>query len=167
LAVNTFLSSVSYANGTVLPDWHSQYPSGTATYTESGYLSVIITANDTTEADVRPKDLFLPANPKDSDERWALVGKHSLAFSGPFTLDVHHAYGNNWSGVLNSGPFIAATLPSSVGASGSSNYSFHEEGRTLRLLIDLGGGAIRDAWFKKLPKHKCLFRQRIPDALCT
>jgi hypothetical protein len=167
LAVNTFLSSVSYANGTVLPDWHSQYPSGTATYTESGYLSVIITANDTTEADVRPKDLFLPANPKDSDERWALVGKHSLAFSGPFTLDVHHAYGNNWSGVLNSEPFIAATLPSSVGASGSSNYSFHEEGRTLRLLIDLGGGAIRDAWFKKLPKHKCLFRQRIPDALCT
>lgn len=167
MAVNTFLSSVSYANGTVLPDWHSQYPSGTATYTESGYLSVIITADETTEADVRPKDLFLPANPKDSDERWALVGKHSLAFSGPFTLDVHHAYENNWSGVLNSGPFIAATLPSSVGASGSSNYSFHKEGRTLRLLIDLGGGAIRDAWFKKLPKHKCLFRQRIPDALCT
>ena len=124
------------------------------TYTESGYLTVIITANDTTEADVQPKDLFLPANPEDSDERWALVGKHSLAFGGPFTLDVHHSYGDNWSGVLNSGPFIAATLPSSVGVSGSSNYSIHEDGQTLRLLIDLGGGAIRDAWFKKLPKHE-------------
>ena len=49
---------------------------------------------------------------------------------------------------------IKVTLPSSVGVSGSSNYSIHEDGQTLRLLIDLGGGAIRDARFKKLPKHE-------------
>ncbi|KAH8699426.1 hypothetical protein GQ44DRAFT_718148 [Phaeosphaeriaceae sp. PMI808] len=123
-------------------------------YTESGYITVILTANDTTQSEVRPKELTLPAKPGDSDAHWALVGKYSFAFGGPFTLDVHRAYGNDWSGVLTTGPFTTATLPSSIGLSGPSNYSFHEKGRTLHLLSDLEGGGVRDLWFKKLPERE-------------
>ncbi|KAF2993700.1 hypothetical protein E8E13_002472 [Curvularia kusanoi] len=149
-----FLNTTDYAaNGTILPDWHSRYPSGLTEYTESGYITVILTANDTTESEKRPKDLTLPAKPGDSDVRWALIGKYSLAFGGPFTLDVRRAYGNDWSGVLTTGPFTTATLPSYIGLSSSSNYSFHEKGRTLHLLSDLEGGGIRDLWFEKLPER--------------
>ncbi|KAF9878800.1 hypothetical protein CkaCkLH20_03700 [Colletotrichum karsti] len=65
--------------GEIIPEWHSPYPSGGAVWTSSGHLSFIVTSNDTTEADVRPKELSLPAKPTDPDSRWALVGQHSLA----------------------------------------------------------------------------------------
>ena len=83
----SFLIFGTYVNEIRLPIWHSQYPSEMDTYTKSGYLIVIITGKDTTEADVRPKKLLLPANLGDSDERCALVGKHSSAFGRLFTLD--------------------------------------------------------------------------------
>jgi hypothetical protein len=123
-------------------------------YTESGYLTVVLTSNDTTEADMRPKELTLPAQLGESDARSALVAKHSLAFGRPFTLEVHDAHEDDWNSVLNSGPFITATLPSYIGGSTFSNYSFHEKGRTLRLLSDLPGGDTRDLWFGKLLKHR-------------
>jgi hypothetical protein len=127
-------------------------------YTESGYVTVILTANDTTQSELRPKELTLPANPEDLDARWALVAKHSLAFGGPFTLDVHRANGNDWSGVLTTGPFTTATLPSYIGLSGPSNYSFHENGQTLHLLSHNQGGGVRDLWFNKLPKREVFVR---------
>jgi hypothetical protein len=133
-------------DGSILPDWHSPYPSGMIEYTHSGYVMVIITANDTTEAEKRPKELTLPAKPTDSDSRWALVGKYSLAFGGPFNIDEERS-------ILKTGPFTTATLPSYIGQEHTSNYSFHENGQVLHSVVELGGGNHFDNWYKKLPIH--------------
>ncbi|KAH9905672.1 hypothetical protein F4778DRAFT_727100 [Xylariomycetidae sp. FL2044] len=75
--------------GLNLPEWHSIYPSGISVCTASGYNAFILTANDTTEHDLRPLDPMLPAaddNYDDDDRTWALVARHSLATGGPFKL---------------------------------------------------------------------------------
>lgn len=121
-------------------------------YTPSGYLSVILTANDKTEPDKRPKELTLPAKSTDSDAQWALVAKYSLAFAGPFQIEDEGCCDNiNPCGVLIAGPFTTATLPSYIGLSLSNNYTFYENGQVLHLLGGVGGGYVQDLWFTKLP----------------
>ena len=138
--------SSSGPDGNILPDWHSPYPSGMVEYTPSGYHTVIITANDTTEAEKRPKELTLPAKVTDPDSRWALVGKYSLAFGGPFNVDDEES-------ILTTGPYTTATLPSYIGQEHTRNYSFHENGQVLHSTLELGGGYRFENWYKKLPAH--------------
>ncbi|KAK6828441.1 hypothetical protein PG987_011782 [Apiospora arundinis] len=74
------------ATGAPVPDWHSEYPSGISVYSATQYNSFIITANDTTQPEFRPKNLTLPAKPSDPIAEWAIVAQHSLAAGGPFVL---------------------------------------------------------------------------------
>ncbi|KAI0906368.1 hypothetical protein F4823DRAFT_607589, partial [Ustulina deusta] len=91
-AFNCFIGAWGIINGSntttgdPIPQWHSIYPSGISLYTKAGYHNLIITANDNTQADIRPRELSLPARPTDLDSRWAMVGKYSLAAAGPFKL---------------------------------------------------------------------------------
>ncbi|KAK7981535.1 hypothetical protein PG996_009239 [Apiospora saccharicola] len=73
-------------SGALIPEWHSMYPSGISVYSETRYNSFIITANDTTQPEYRPKNLTLPAKPTDPVAEWAIVAQHSLAAGGPFVL---------------------------------------------------------------------------------
>ncbi|KAF6810890.1 hypothetical protein CPLU01_15218 [Colletotrichum plurivorum] len=93
-ALQCFIGGWGYLNATLentntgelIPEWHSIYPSGGSVYAASGQISFIITANDTTQAEFRPKDVSLPAKPTDSNNTWALVAQHSLGVYGNFRL---------------------------------------------------------------------------------
>ncbi|RWA10076.1 hypothetical protein EKO27_g5024 [Xylaria grammica] len=69
--LNATLTNIT--TGDPVPQWHSVYPSGISLYTQSGYNNFIITANDTTQPEVRPRELSLPAQLTDPASRWALT----------------------------------------------------------------------------------------------
>ncbi|KAH9203725.1 hypothetical protein DL95DRAFT_138614 [Leptodontidium sp. 2 PMI_412] len=106
---------VNTTTGGLLPDSHNSYPSGMSLFTLNGYSALIVTANDATEPEKRPKELSLPASPSDPDSRWALVGKYSIAGGGPFHLsNITSGSRNDREGLAGTvtGTFLAATLPS-------------------------------------------------------
>ncbi|KAK7928269.1 hypothetical protein PG985_005267 [Apiospora marii] len=82
--INATLTNTT--SGVPVPDWHSNYPSGISVYSPSAYNSFIITANDTTQPQYRPKTVTLPARPTDPEAAWATIAQHSLAAGGPFEL---------------------------------------------------------------------------------
>jgi hypothetical protein len=122
--------------------------------TPAGYNAFIITANDTTEPEKRPKELHLPASQSDPDSRWALVGKYSLAAGGPVHLsnviegDREHETGP--SGLLISS-FQTSTLPSWVGTELTNTFQFYDDCR-IHVLKATFGDVVQTVWFYRLPE---------------
>ncbi|WYZ43359.1 hypothetical protein EsH8_VI_001058 [Colletotrichum jinshuiense] len=166
------------ATGELIPEWHSIYPSGISVYSASGYISFIITANDTTQTDVRPREVTLPAQPGDSNDTWALVAQHSLGVGGTYSLSnitcdggkgkggkynqawkdwVNKGKGWGW-GASSAGPSglltvnsTTATLPSYVGGQLVNTFEFTEDCSKHVLVADFGG-AYQTVWFYRLPQ---------------
>jgi hypothetical protein len=101
-------------------------------------MSATITA---TEPSLRPANLTFPFSPTDSDAEWALVGKHSIGYAGPFRVnpDVESSV---HEGQLFHGPLVVANVPSWVGSEQRRNFSVvREEGETwLRIGSERGEG---------------------------
>jgi hypothetical protein len=75
------LTYPSTLNNIPIPDAaYGIAPVGILTYSRTGYMSATITA---TEPAFRP-NLTFPFQPTDADADWALVGKHSIGYAGPF-----------------------------------------------------------------------------------
>ncbi|GAP91793.1 hypothetical protein SAMD00023353_6700540 [Rosellinia necatrix] len=85
--INTTLTNET--TGEIIPQWHGNYPNGITIYTKWKQTSFLITANDRTHPELRPGELELPAGPTDSDARWALIGKNTLAAGGSYLLSRH------------------------------------------------------------------------------
>jgi len=115
-------------------------------YTSDGFMSAVLTA---TAADLRPMDLTLPAEANQTDAEWALVGRHTLAYSGPFYFDqtIKH---NETVGQVVHGPLITSTLPSFVGSLQHREFSFSDDFETLHLVGNLGGGVVDSLYWRKL-----------------
>ncbi|KAK1561594.1 uncharacterized protein LY79DRAFT_574059 [Colletotrichum navitas] len=156
--------------GELIPEWHSIYPSGGSVYAPSGHISFVITANDTTQADVRPKTVTLPAKPTDSDHDWALVAQHSLGVFGNYRFskvtcdggnDKYGDKGNKGKGGnLKKGPsgvltvdVTSATLPSYVGLELVNTFEFTNDCSKHVLKTDFGGGLVQTVWFYRLPQE--------------
>lgn len=118
-------------------------------YTSSGFMSAILT---TTDPSLRPQDLTLPAQANQSDAEWADVGKHTLAYSGPFYFNqtVPH---NETSGLVVHGPLITSTLPAFVGSLQRREFEFSDEFQTLHLTGNLGNGIVDSLFWKKLSRE--------------
>ncbi|KAL0944793.1 uncharacterized protein CTRU02_202680 [Colletotrichum truncatum] len=157
--------------GELIPEWHSIYPSGGSVYSPSGHISFVITANDTTQTDVRPKQVSLPAKPTDPDHLWALVAQHSLGVFGNYRFsDVNCDGGNGkkcnkgkgWYGQgkdCKNGPsgvltvdVTSATLPSYVGLQLVNTFEFTDDCNKHVLKADFGGGLVQTVWFYRLPQ---------------
>ncbi|KAK8128626.1 hypothetical protein PG984_009734 [Apiospora sp. TS-2023a] len=173
--INATLTNTT--SGALLPQWHSMYPSGITVYSETRYNSFIITANDTTQPEYRPKNLTLPAKPTDPIAEWAIVAQHSLAAGGPFVLaNVTGGYGygggkggdhdkkegehhdhRRYSGAV--GPsgvmhnhFTTATLPSWVDLDLSSDFEFFDD-CNVHVLRTYFGDVVQTVFFDRLPAH--------------
>ncbi|KAH6716340.1 hypothetical protein BKA61DRAFT_341809 [Leptodontidium sp. MPI-SDFR-AT-0119] len=149
-----FLNStlVNTTTGELLPDWHSP-PSGMSLWTPNGYNALIVTANDTTEPEKRPIELTQPASPSDSDSRWALVGKYSIAGGGPFHLsNVTDGCSKDREGPAGTvtGTFLTATLPSRIGPY-TFTFKFYDHCKVWNLRQRVGDDKLRVAWYYKLP----------------
>jgi len=127
-----------------------------ATYTPDGYHSFIITANDTTQPEDRPKQLNLPASPSEPVYLWAIVAQHSLAAGGSFHLsNVTNGTGEEQTGP--SGVLIVntrtATLPSWVGIEVINEFKFYDECK-MHYLKSSFGDELQTVYFYKLPENR-------------
>lgn len=85
LVKNTTLTRrISTYNGEPIPDvTYGAAPMGLLTYTPTGWMSA---TNAATEKNLRPEHLTFPYLDGQSDADWALIGKHTLAYAGPFSI---------------------------------------------------------------------------------
>ncbi|CAI6333183.1 unnamed protein product [Periconia digitata] len=145
----TLLNTSSTLNGTAVPDLaYGEAPIGLITYTAAGYMSATLAA---TEPDLRPANLTFPFQASDPDSLWALVGKHSLAYAGPFRVsDAIPA--NETHGQIFHGPLVVANVPAWVGSSQRRNYSVIDEGgeRYLRIESRRDAGNEGVLWWRKV-----------------
>jgi hypothetical protein len=135
-------------NNVPIPDAaYGAAPVGILTYSKSGFMSATVTA---TEPAFRP-NLTFPYQDSDSDADWALVGKHSLGYAGPFSVN-EALPANKTSGQLFHGPLIVANVPTWVGSQQKRNYTIVREGADtlLRIGSDRGGGYRGVLWWKRL-----------------
>lgn len=135
-------------NNLPIPDAaYGAAPVGILTYSASGYMSATITA---TEPSLRP-NLTFPFQASDPDSAWALIGKHSVGYAGPFSVNTALP-ANATSGQLFHGPLVAANVPSWVGTQQKRNYTVVREGGTTWLKIgsERGGGYRGVLWWKRV-----------------
>lgn len=92
-------------------------------------------------------DTNLPSLPGPDDE-WALIGKHTMAYAGPW--HVSQTTEDKEVGQLTHGPTWVAWLPSWVGRTLVKDYKLYDEGATLRFLYKTSDGNNGDMFFRKL-----------------
>lgn len=138
----------STLNNVPIPDAaYGEAPVGILTYSRSGYMSATITA---TEPGLRP-NLTFPFQPTDADADWALVGKHSIGYAGPFRVN-EALPASRTEGQVFHGPLVVANVPTWVGTEQRRNYTVVREGRDtlLRIGSERGGGYRGVLWWKRV-----------------
>jgi hypothetical protein len=110
-------------------------------------MSATITA---TEPYLRP-NLTFPFQTSDLDSDWALVGKHSIGYAGPFRVNTALP-ANKTSGQIFHGPLTVANVPTWVNTEQRRNYTVVEEGgsKYLRIGSERGGGYRGVLWWKRV-----------------
>jgi hypothetical protein len=146
------VNTSSSRNGEPIPDLpYGKAPVGLLIYTESGFMSATITA---TEPEFRP-NLTFPYQPNDSDADWALVGKHSIGYAGPYSVN-NELPATETEGQIFHGPLTVANVPSWEGQRGKRNYTIvdvEEKGekvRYLRIGSERGNGYRGILWWKRV-----------------
>ncbi|TQN75271.1 hypothetical protein CSHISOI_00156, partial [Colletotrichum shisoi] len=92
---------------------HGVYPFGISVYSPPGRISFVTTADDTTQADFRPRETTLPNNLGDSNDRWSLAAQHSLGVGG--TTGGSQSAANGAPSGVSTVSMTTAKLPSDVG----------------------------------------------------
>ncbi|KAM0276709.1 hypothetical protein ACHAQH_006477 [Verticillium albo-atrum] len=143
----SLLNTSSTLNGVAIPDQaYGENPIGIITYSRSGYMSATIAA---TEPELRPQNLTFPFTADQSDADWALVGKHGVAYAGPYEIsDAIPATAT--SGQIFHGPLTVANVPRWVGTRQTRNYTIHEDGRLLHISSQRDGGYRGELWWERL-----------------
>lgn len=123
---------ISTRNGLSCPDPSvGDNPVGTLFYTPSGYVSANLASADPA---LRPNLTYPdPANDTSNIPEWALVGKHTIAYAGPFTVIKARRNRHVWEGQLMHGPFIVANQPSWMGIKVYRNFTLYREADVLKI----------------------------------
>lgn len=127
----SLINTTSARDGEPIPDEaYGEQPVGIITYSKSGWMSATITAS---EPELRP-NLTFPFLPEHDDADWALVGKHSIGYAGPFTISRDIA-ANTTHGQIFHGPLTVANVPTWVNSLQRRNYTVYStpEGKLLHI----------------------------------
>lgn len=127
----SLINTTSARDGEPIPDEaYGENPVGIITYSKSGWMSATITA---TEPELRP-NLTFPFLPEHDDADWALVGKHSIGYAGPFTVS-RDIPANTTHGQIFHGPLTVANVPTWVKSLQRRNYTVYNtpEGKLLHI----------------------------------
>ncbi|KAI4953672.1 hypothetical protein J4E91_002520 [Alternaria rosae] len=148
----SLVNTSSSRNGEPIPDLpYGKAPVGLLIYTESGFMSATITA---TEPEFRP-NLTFPYQPNDSDADWALVGKHSIGYAGPYSVN-EELPATETEGQIFHGPLTVANVPTWAGQKAKRNYTIveveenGEEVKYLKIGSERGNGYRGILWWKKV-----------------
>ncbi|KAF1995066.1 hypothetical protein P154DRAFT_581202 [Amniculicola lignicola CBS 123094] len=110
-------------------DINNQYPEDARLfYTRTGYVSAHILQ---TNPAWRPPHLDINKPDIGSDADWALLGKHNLAYSGPFDMTVLN--GSEYDDGILTHHLDVANVPSLVGRRFVRNFTVMDGGKVLRL----------------------------------
>ncbi|KAH6643026.1 Lipocalin-like domain-containing protein [Boeremia exigua] len=142
------VNTSSTQNNIPIPDAaYGTAPVGLLTYTRAGYMSATITA---TEPQLRP-NLTFPFQPADAEADWALVGKHSIGYAGPFRVNTALP-ASKTEGQVFHGPLTVANVPTWVGTEQRRNYTVVVEGGEtyLRIGSERGGGFRGVLWWRRI-----------------
>ncbi|EOA91288.1 hypothetical protein ACJQWK_03769 [Exserohilum turcicum] len=146
------VNTSSTQNNVPIPDaTYGEHPVGILIYTASGHMSATLTA---TEKDLRPPVQF-PFRPNETDAEWALVGKHSIGYAGPFRINPA-VPATETDGQLFHGPLTVANVPTMVGQEHRRNYTVverEEDGAIVKYLkigSERGGGFRGVLWWKRI-----------------
>lgn len=143
----TLLNTSTTLNGVPVPDEaYGANPSGILIYTAAGHVSATITSTDPED---RPAGLTFPPNAAQSDNDWATVAKHLIAYAGPVTIS-EAIPPTETSGQLFHGPLTVAHVPSWVGVMHTRNYTTFENGTLLRINSKRDGGNEGELWWKRI-----------------
>ncbi|KAK5658009.1 hypothetical protein OQA88_2563 [Cercophora sp. LCS_1] len=155
--INFLAGTYAFLNNTQLRDgvqvatpWGSN-PSGLLTYTRYGYMLAVINSND---PEVRPANLTWPPKDTDSVEDWALVGRTSLSYAGPFSLNTSVPL-TKYSGQIIHGPLATASVPYLFGQAQRRNYTVIEQDGAVYLSISVittQPGVRSELWWKRIVK---------------
>ena len=131
------LNTSSTLNGVPIEDEaYGANPVGIITYSRSGFMSATLASTDPED---RPANLTFPPQAGQSDESWAIVAKHTLAYAGPFEVS-DRIPATTTSGQIFHGPLTVANVPSWIGARQERNYTFHDDGNLLKIVSKRDGG---------------------------
>jgi hypothetical protein len=146
------VNTSSTHNNEPIPDaTYGEHPVGMLIYTATGFMSATLTA---TEKEFRPPVPF-PFSPNDTDADWALVGKHSIGYAGPFRINPDIP-ATATDGQLFHGPLTVANVPTMVGQEHRRNYTVverEEDGKVVKYLkigSERGGGFRGVLWWRRL-----------------
>ncbi|KAI1376550.1 Lipocalin-like domain-containing protein [Hypoxylon crocopeplum] len=137
-----------YDNGTISDKEDptlGRNPVGMLTYDSAGYMSANFMSSRT---DDRPADIDTAKPEYGSDAEWALIGKHILAYAGPWYVSV--TTDDVETGQITHGPTDIAWLPTWVGIELWKNYTLFEDGKTMRFISKTQNGLLSDMYFKRL-----------------
>ncbi|KAK8115665.1 hypothetical protein PG984_012167 [Apiospora sp. TS-2023a] len=156
---------VNTTSGDIIPNtWDYPVPSGASLFTPNGYAALLVTANDTTRPDLRPKFLNQNDLASGNDTEWAKIGKYSIAGAGPYRLSNastveaggdkgEEEYEFEGPQGTQTGNFFTSTLPSREGPY-EFTFKFYKSCRVWNLHQPIGGGLERVVWYEKLPDQQ-------------
>lgn len=120
-------------------------------YLPTGFMSACLTSTD---PDNRPEGLTLPYQANQSDAEWAEIGRHSLAYAGPFDLNVssYEEATGSMTGQITHGPLYTSTLPSYQGTYLPRQFEFANNYTQLTLTSDIGNGLVDHLVWKRFAR---------------
>ncbi|KAK1977802.1 Lipocalin-like domain-containing protein [Colletotrichum cereale] len=143
----TLLNTSATRDGVPVDDLtYGSAPVGILTYSKTGFMSATLTS---TNPDHRPASLTFPFEESQSDAEWALVGKHSIGYAGPFSIS-GDVLASATNGQVFHGPLTVANIPSMVAAVHRRNYTTFENGTLLRITSQRDGSNRGELWWKRL-----------------
>ncbi|KAK3998189.1 hypothetical protein QBC44DRAFT_805 [Cladorrhinum sp. PSN332] len=124
--------------------WWGTGIDGVISYSPTGWVTTTMRSNDPT---LLPQNLAYPPQEGQLDSDWAMIGRSSLAYAGPYTVNVT----SKTTGSIAHGPLIAGSIPSTMGNVLVRNYTIVKiEGETFIELSFITGTALNVLWWRQL-----------------
>ncbi|KAK4221706.1 hypothetical protein QBC38DRAFT_117841 [Podospora fimiseda] len=117
---------------------------GVITYSPTGFVTTTMRTNDES---LLPVNLAYPPQDGQVDSDWAKIGRGTLAYAGPYSINVT----SKTTGSIAHGPLIAGSIPGMTGHVLVRNYSIVEiEGETFVELSFATGQSANIIWWRRL-----------------
>ncbi|KAI1138603.1 Lipocalin-like domain-containing protein [Hypoxylon sp. FL0543] len=122
-----------------------RFPVGILTYNANGWMSANFMSS---RPEDRPPNIDIETQDVGTDAEWALIGKHTLAYAGPWY--VSETTEEVDVGQITHGPTKVAWVPTWVGKEFQKNYTLYDGAGVMRFKSRSQEGLIGDMFFRRL-----------------